>query len=115
MSCTDPQTVRLAITPGNNNNSNAQLDECDTLVIHWAGPGRFCVVSVTPPSPAPFNQPLPDGGNHNSGHEWRGVAQVAGATITYTTVPSSGSCGGKPVATGGNGTIQIGTGQTVKK
>lgn len=117
MSCTDPKTVRLTITPGNNNNNpGAQLENCDTLVIHWAGPGKFCVVSVTPSSPAPFNQVLPGNGNQNSGHEWTGVAQVDGAKIVYSTAGSTENCGsGKPVATGGNGTIQIGTGQTSKK
>ena len=116
MSSADSKTVRIVITPGNNNNSDAQLDDGDTLEIQWAGPGKFCVISVSPlPPPDPFNQPLPHGGEHNTGHQWSGVAQVAAATVTYTTVASSGTCGANPTATGGTGTIKIGTGMPAKR
>lgn len=116
MSCTNPKTVRLAITPGDNQNHDAALDNCDTLVIHWAGAGKFCVSSVTPSSPYPFDQTLPHGGEHSSGHEWTGKAVVDNASIVYTTVSSSENCSSqKPVATGGSGTIKIGTGAATKR
>lgn len=116
MSCADPQTVRLTITPGNNQNQDSQLQNCDTLVIHWAGPGKFCVTSVTPSSPYPFDQQLPHGGEHNGGHEWTGKAVVDNATVVYTTVSSSENCSDqRPTATGGSGTIKIGTGMGAKK
>lgn len=110
------QTVRIVITPGNNNNPDTDLEDGDTLVIQWAGPGKFCVTSVSPtPPPDPFDQPLPHGGEHNSGHEWTGVAQVAKATVKYTTVASTANCGANPTATGGTGTIKIGTGMPARR
>ena len=99
-----PQTKHINI-PGQ---STVDLNQGDTLKIHWASACSFCIVSG---SANDFNPSLPNGQSGDTPDVWEGTANVTNATITYNSPNQCGS----PVATGGSGTIKIGTGFPAKK
>lgn len=87
-----------------------KMKKSEELKIHYKKSCKFCVVSISPATPYPFDNQLPNGENHGPPHVWKGTAVVENATVKFGWAGENEKCGQKPVAGGTGGSIIIGSG-----
>ncbi|MGA9587321.1 MAG: hypothetical protein WBQ95_18465 [Terracidiphilus sp.] len=87
-------------------NAGVDMQDQDTLTIHFNSRRKFCIVAG---NSASFNPALPAGAVGEQGSKWDGTAIVSNASISYSHVDWDKGCGANP-ADSTPGTIKIGSG-----